>query len=763
MIENKLDAKGLLSTLKSTKDSAPGPDGILYSFLKFLWPIYGKILIESWNFSILTGKLPPSHNSSILTLLPKEGKDLNDLKNWRPITLSNCDLKLITKTLSKRIISTLDTTIKEHQTAYMENRTISDNLRLINLAIRQAERTHEPIYIIALDAKKAFDSVRHNFIYKILRHLGLHGFSEIFNLLYNEQNIRISLNGKLTDQYFPGRGVKQGDALSCIIFNLVIEIILRSINQDTNISILKIDKLKSDFPIAVGYADDITCIVKDTKDIQKVFSHYEKFTKVSGLELNAEKTEILSNTPGIKFIIRYNDSSHSISSIDKIKINGIIFNMNETLQFEDNWNNGLKRMEEHLFWWQARSITTLGKIQLYKTVGMSQVIYLSRVLPPDEIYLKKIKALTDRFLWNKSMNCNRAPSRIKDEITYTPINLGGFGLTKLNEIVTSMNLKQILMNKHCCSPLKNLVLETVNTQTFPPKFTNFDKVTGNAELILKGIYQKNIDSDIECNRKDMANKIYSTKIHNVIFKEFRNSMWAFRNKIKDKIVGDLDINNFKNKIPIDIHQIIQQFKKESLSDLLFNPLNGRGKHENLWKSSDFRKMNYTKEVICLTKSGLIMAPNEAKSLYYKINKIKSIWNKNSTLRVLHGDLWYNSKLFLTGLKENNQCSKCDKIGDLMHTVFECQDIDSLWKKIKELFHLQCENYEVFAHPTLNHLSLALISQIIYNRIRLNLTEEKKYHSDNSFIISHTTYLLNRENNVINQHFLSDLLKKLKDF
>ena len=166
---------------------------------------------------------------------------------------------------------------------------ISDNLRLINLAIRQAERTCEPIYIIALDAKKAFDSVRHNFIYKILRRLGLHGFSEIFNLLYHEQNIRISLNGKLTDQYFPGRGVKQGDALSCIIFNLVIEIILRSINQDINITTLKIDNLKSNLPTAVGYADDITCIVKNSTDIQKVFSHYEKFTKVSGLELNADK------------------------------------------------------------------------------------------------------------------------------------------------------------------------------------------------------------------------------------------------------------------------------------------------------------------------------------------------------------------------------------------------------------------------------------------------------------------------------------------
>ena len=167
-LENKLDNKELLSTLKSTKDSAPGPDGIAYSFIKFLWPIYGKILIESWNYSLITGKLPPAHNTSTLTLLPKEGKNLEELKNWRPITLSNCDLKLITKTLSKRMTKTLDDVIKNHQSAYMENRTISDNLRIINLSLREAELTGQPVYIVALDAKKAFDSVRHSFIHKIL-------------------------------------------------------------------------------------------------------------------------------------------------------------------------------------------------------------------------------------------------------------------------------------------------------------------------------------------------------------------------------------------------------------------------------------------------------------------------------------------------------------------------------------------------------------------------------------------------------------------
>ena len=194
-----------------------------------------------------------------------------------------------------------------------------------------------------------------------------------------------------------------------------------------------------------------------------------------------------------------------------------------------------KKMKEHLIRWQARSITTLGKIQLYKTFGMSQVLYLLRVMPPDEYYLKKVKELTDKFLWNKSMNSNRAPSRIKDAITYTPTSLGGFGLTHLNEIVTSMNLRQVIMNKYYHSPLKEITNDLIDTQTFPVKSINFDRVVSNANLVLTGIYSKKIQGDIQCNIKDMSNKIYNTPVKNVIFKEYKDSMWAFRHKIRKKI------------------------------------------------------------------------------------------------------------------------------------------------------------------------------------------------------------------------------------
>ena len=96
----------------------------------------------------------------------------------------------------------------------------------------------------------------------------------------------------------------------------------------------------------------------------------------------------------------------------------------------------------------------------------------------------------------------------------------------------------------------------------------------------------------------------------------------------------------------------------------------------------------------------------------------------------------------------------------MHTVFECHSIDTLWQKIKNIFDLKCDNHEVLAHPNLNSLSLALISQLIFNRIRLCPKEEKKYRSDNTFIASHINYLINRETRVDNKTLLKSLLDRL---
>ena len=124
------------------------------------WPTYGNKLIAAWEKTIVTGILPPSHNQSYLKLLPKSGKDLKEIKNWRPITLSNCDHKLITKTISKQLSKALNEIISGNQTAYMKERSISDNVRLM-ISANKAAKLDSTIkgLLIALDAKKAFGSI----------------------------------------------------------------------------------------------------------------------------------------------------------------------------------------------------------------------------------------------------------------------------------------------------------------------------------------------------------------------------------------------------------------------------------------------------------------------------------------------------------------------------------------------------------------------------------------------------------------------------
>ncbi|NBW58358.1 hypothetical protein EBR43_11400, partial [bacterium] len=109
----------LTKVLKSCGDTASGPDGIGYKLLKSCWSFYADVLLDSWNHGIMIGQLAPSHRESAICLLKKKGKDHKYIGNLRPITLSNCDIKLITKALTKRCNPILNKILNPHQTAYI--------------------------------------------------------------------------------------------------------------------------------------------------------------------------------------------------------------------------------------------------------------------------------------------------------------------------------------------------------------------------------------------------------------------------------------------------------------------------------------------------------------------------------------------------------------------------------------------------------------------------------------------------------------------
>ncbi len=92
----------LQSTLKTCGESAPGPDGISYKTISNTWDTMGQLILDAWIYSCKKGKTSPSQANSVITLLEKNGKDKSVIENLRPISLSNCDIKLCTKALALR-------------------------------------------------------------------------------------------------------------------------------------------------------------------------------------------------------------------------------------------------------------------------------------------------------------------------------------------------------------------------------------------------------------------------------------------------------------------------------------------------------------------------------------------------------------------------------------------------------------------------------------------------------------------------------------
>lgn len=83
-------------------NKSPGLDGIPIEFYKMFWKRIKLYIYESLVRSFEVGELSSSQRASVLSLIHKKGTPLN-LDNYRPISLTNCDYKILAFVFAKRL------------------------------------------------------------------------------------------------------------------------------------------------------------------------------------------------------------------------------------------------------------------------------------------------------------------------------------------------------------------------------------------------------------------------------------------------------------------------------------------------------------------------------------------------------------------------------------------------------------------------------------------------------------------------------------
>ena len=117
------------------------------------------------------GELSTSHRQTVITLIEIKGRDKRIVKNWRPISLMNVDIKIASKVLAHRIKKVIPNLINYDQAAYVKGRSISEFIWIIDI-LHHADQENLDGILFAADIEKAFGSLEHAFIFATLAKFG---------------------------------------------------------------------------------------------------------------------------------------------------------------------------------------------------------------------------------------------------------------------------------------------------------------------------------------------------------------------------------------------------------------------------------------------------------------------------------------------------------------------------------------------------------------------------------------------------------------
>ena len=141
------------------------------------------------------------------------------------MTLLNVDLKIAAKAIAKRLETVLPNLIHPDQTGFVKERYIRENLRLVSDVLDFTKEQNILGILVALDFRKAFDSLEWPFIMRVLDAFNFgSSIKRWISTFYMNVESAVLNNGYTTNWFKPSKGVRQGCPLSPFLFILSAEL-----------------------------------------------------------------------------------------------------------------------------------------------------------------------------------------------------------------------------------------------------------------------------------------------------------------------------------------------------------------------------------------------------------------------------------------------------------------------------------------------------------------------------------------------------------
>ena len=295
--EKDLDAG--LHCLKEGK--AKDGKGFLAEMLKVKSHKLRKVLLELMNAIIeVDAPTPTEWHENVLKILFKGG-DSKQAKNYRPICVMPVLYKLFAVMLQKRLTPTLEAALTKEQAGFRKKFSTVDHLHTLMQIQEKTAEWQIPLWTCFIDFEKAFDSIEHDAIWAALQRQGVSdGYIEVLQRMYKGQTSQVSVDAMLSRSFEIQRGTKQGDPLSTLLFNAVLEDAFREVRTKWKRKRygLEMSVGSTSFLTSLCFADDVVLIATSSKHLKEMLGDLKRAALARGLKVHSGKTKVLTNEGG---------------------------------------------------------------------------------------------------------------------------------------------------------------------------------------------------------------------------------------------------------------------------------------------------------------------------------------------------------------------------------------------------------------------------------------------------------------------------------
>ena len=414
-------------------NKAPGLDGLSYELYKSTWEIIKEIFVMVVQCQLDRERIVDS-NTMGATRLSSKVLGVPQVDELRPLTLLNCDYRILSKFFVRRMKPVLPFVIKSGQLCTVGKKNILFGVNNILSSVMFIKERKLGAFLLSLDFFKAYDRVLVDYLVIVMKKMNFSKkFCSWIKMLHLDARTRFIL-GSLTRSIRVSFSIRQGDPLSMLLYIVYIEPLLIYIEQKfSGLSIASIQ------PGLDAYCDDVNVMSNKEEDLMVVDEAVRKFESFSGAILSRnKKCQVMGLGSWEDRVIWPLDY---LKSVKEIKVFGVFILNSYSDLLRRNWNFRFEKFENSILSWSSRVLETIfQRVEVVRIFALSRIFYLASILPLPAMTARKIERVIGKFLWSASGKILRISL---DELK-NPLEKGGCGMVCIKNMSQSLLLSQLL-------------------------------------------------------------------------------------------------------------------------------------------------------------------------------------------------------------------------------------------------------------------------------------------------------------------------------